>query len=105
MDENQWNKASEYALSKTKLSIFQDILVYFLLFPIVLLLYPLLFFTWNASSTGGIFQCAFISVVFLLVTQIPGLFLDWYKQFSLEERFGFNKSPKLWVTDKIKRTF
>ena len=103
MDENQWNKASEYALSKTKLSIFQDIFGLFLLFPIVLLLYPLLFATWNASSTGGIFQCAFISVVFLLVTQIPGLFLDWYKQFSLEERFGFNKStPKLWVTDKIK---
>jgi STE24 endopeptidase len=29
--------------------------------------------------------------------------LDWYKQFQLEERFGFNKSTfKLWFTDKIK---
>ena len=39
----------------------------------------------------------------MMVLQLPSLFLDWYKQFNLEQRFGFNKStPKLWVTDKIK---
>ena len=38
-----------------------------------------------------------------MVLQLPGLILDWYKQFQLEEGFGFNKSPlKLWVADKIK---
>ena len=32
-------------------------------------------------------------------------FFDWRKQFSLEEKFGFNKSTKaLWVVDKIKGT-
>ena len=32
-----------------------------------------------------------------------GLLTDWYKQFNVEEKFGFNKSnPRLWVSDKIK---
>ena len=47
---------------------------------------------------------AFISVAFLMVLQLPGLILDWYKQFQLEEGFEFsNKSTlKLWVVTKIK---
>ncbi len=34
---------------------------------------------------------------------MPALPLDWWEQFRLEERFGFNKSTlKLWISDKIK---
>jgi STE24 endopeptidase len=36
---------------------------------------------------------------------LPGLPLEWWSQFRLEEKFGFNKSTlKLWVTDHIKST-
>ena len=35
--------------------------------------------------------------------QIPGLIFDWYNQFILEEKYGFNKSTKkLWMLDKVK---
>ena len=103
MNEQQWIKTSDYTVSKTKLSIFEDLFGFVLIFPIVLYIYPWTFNTWSASSQDGVFECAFISVVFLITLQIPGLFLDWYKQFKLEDRFGFNKSTvKLWITDKIK---
>ena len=103
MNEQQWIKTSDYTVSKTKLSIFEDLFGFVLIFPIVLYIYPWTFNTWSASSQDGVFECAFISVIFLITLQIPGLFLDWYKQFKLEDRFGFNKSTvKLWISDKIK---
>jgi len=34
---------------------------------------------------------------------MPGLPFEWWSQFRLEEKFGFNKStPKLWFMDKVK---
>jgi STE24 endopeptidase len=50
---------------------------------------------------------AWAMAAFLLGTGIalslPGLPLDWYDQFRLEERFGFNTATqKLWWTDRLK---
>lgn len=46
-------------------------------------------------------------VVFILIAggllAIPGLPFEWWAQFRLEQKFGFNKStPALWVSDKLK---
>jgi len=44
----------------------------------------------------------FILTVGVLLS-LPGLPFDWWAQFKLEAKFGFNKStPGLWVTDKLK---
>jgi len=103
MNGEQWLKTSNYTIAKTKLSIFEDLFGFVLMIPIILFLFPWVFHTLSAASFNGVFSCAFISVAFLMALQLPGLILDWYKQFQLEERFGFNKSTlKLWVTDKIK---
>lgn len=38
-----------------------------------------------------------------VLLSLPGLPFDWWSQFRLEARFGFNQStPKLWLTDKVK---
>jgi STE24 endopeptidase len=38
-----------------------------------------------------------------VLLSIPSLPLDWYSQFKLEERFGFNTTtPKLWLIDRLK---
>ena len=47
------------------------------------------------------------SAAFLFATglalSVPGLPLDWYEQFRLEERFGFNTTTqKLWWLDRLK---
>ena len=40
-----------------------------------------------------------------MLLSIPGLPFDWWGQFRLEAKFGFNKStPALWVSDQIKST-
>jgi STE24 endopeptidase len=38
-----------------------------------------------------------------LLLSVPSLPFDWWEQFGLEQRFGFNRStPRLWLVDKIK---
>jgi STE24 endopeptidase len=40
-----------------------------------------------------------------VLLSLPGLPFDWWEQFRLEQKFGFNKStPALWITDKLKGT-
>jgi len=56
-------------------------------------------------STGS--GQAWSGAVFILLAGgllgVPGLPFEWWAQFRLEEKFGFNKStPRLWVTDKLK---
>ena len=42
-------------------------------------------------------------VVIFIILGLPDLPFEWFNQFRLEERFGFNKSSfGLWVSDKIK---
>ena len=103
MNETQWRDATDYTIGKTKFSLCQDFFSFVLFIPIIIFLFPWVFQNWDVTKAAGIFQCAFISVAFLLVVQFPGLIFDWFKQFHLEEKFGFNKSnPKLWVVDKLK---
>lgn len=103
MDEDQWGKASNYAIAKTKLSLWQDFFSFVIFVPIILFLYPWVFNLWDTTTESAIYQCAFISVAFLLAIQSPSLLFDWIKQFRLEEHFGFNKSnTRLWITDKVK---
>jgi STE24 endopeptidase len=38
-----------------------------------------------------------------VLLSLPGLPIEWWEQFRLEERFGFNKSTlRLWLVDKLK---
>lgn len=47
-------------------------------------------------------QAAFVLSTFLLLS-VPSLPMEWYSQFRLEARFGFNKSTVgLWISDKLK---
>jgi len=52
----------------------------------------------GAAWSGALFVVAAMDLVWLL-----GLPLDWWSQFRLEERFGFNKSTLgLWAVDQVK---
>jgi len=58
------------------------------------------------TKVDSVWWAAFVATALLNVLQIPGLFFDWHNQFTLEEKFGFNKSTKkLWIVDKIKGMF
>ena len=105
MDDETWTKTSKYSLSKSKFSRLQDVFGFLIFFPVFLYILPKVFEVWPVSKDDSVWWAAFVATALLNVLQIPGLFFDWYNQFTLEEKFGFNKSTKkLWVVDKIKGT-
>jgi STE24 endopeptidase len=55
---------------------------------------------WIGASAWAMAAFLFVTAVAL---SLPGLPLEWYDQFRLEERFGFNTTtPKLWWLDRFK---
>ena len=106
MDDETWVKASNYSLSKSRFSRIQEIFGFVVFFPVFLYVFPKVFEVWPVTKVDSAWWAAFVATALLNVLQIPGLFFDWYNQFTLEEKFGFNKSTKkLWIVDKIKGMF
>lgn len=99
-------KAADYTIAKTKIGIVD-------LFIGALVLLALTLFgglQWlsaqliSALGTGMTYQLGLL-MSFTLITGLIDLPLDFYRQFVLEERFGFNKMTlKLYITDMIKNT-
>lgn len=57
----------------------------------------------DALAPGAAWSGALFLVLCGLLLTLPGLPLDWWGQFRLEQRFGFNQStPRLWVADQVK---
>jgi STE24 endopeptidase len=105
MDPETYSKAVAYTLEKSRFAmlteVFDTLVLALVLFGGVL---PVLFD--HAASWAGP-DATWNHAVFILLAgvllSIPSLPFDWWEQFRLEEKYGFNKStPKLWVTDKIK---
>ena len=104
VDGPTYAKTVQYTLAKGRLHQLE--LIYNLCVLLVVLFSGVLprAFTSVAGSLG---ESAWAMAGFLLVTgvalSLPGLPLDWYAQFRLEERFGFNTTTqKLWWVDRIK---
>jgi len=59
---------------------------------------------WFRQTLGGAaWSMAALLFATGLVLSLSGLPLDWYDQFRLEERFGFNTTtPRLWWLDRLK---
>ncbi|MDZ4197522.1 MAG: M48 family metallopeptidase, partial [Candidatus Izemoplasmatales bacterium] len=62
--------------------------------------------SWMESITSSlIWQNLFFVGMYYLVTSIPDFLMDYYKQFIIEERHGFNRNkPALFWVDKLKST-
>ena len=105
MDAETYAKAGRYTLAKSRFGdvseVFDTLVLMLVLTSGVL---PALFeeaAVWGGpESTWN--HAAFIILAGVLLS-IPSLPFDWWEQFGLEQRFGFNRStPRLWVVDKIK---
>jgi STE24 endopeptidase len=104
VDEATYQKSVHYTLAKGKLDEIETTS------DTAVLLLVLLsgFLPWEFDLlTRWLGTSAWAAAVFVFVTGIalwlPGLPLDWYAQFRLEQRFGFNTTAqKLWWLDRLK---
>ena len=103
MDQEKWCETTDYSVAKTKFSFIENLYGLILFVILILYFFPAICNAWDLSAENGVLSCAFLSICFLLIIQVPYLPLEWYKQFRIEENFGFNKSSiGLWISDKLK---
>jgi STE24 endopeptidase len=104
MDRETFDKSVQYTLAKSRLGAWEQawrtMLVLALVSSGVLpRAYGAFVSEWGASGTA---QAAFL-FLFAVGLSIIDLPLDWYAQFHLEHKFGFNTTtPRLWWVDRLK---
>jgi STE24 endopeptidase len=104
MDEDTYRRAVQYTLAKNSFGQVELIYEAAWLFGWLGLglLPPLVTALLRGFGPSVWGQSAALWTIGLGLT-LPGLPLDWWSQFRLEARFGFNRStPRLWVVDKLK---
>lgn len=104
MDAPTYSKSVAYTLAKSRLGNLSDtwgtVVLLVALFSGAL---PFAFETYqNAAGNSAWAMAAFLFLTGLALA-LPGLPLDWYEQFRLEDRFGFNTTTqKTWWLDRVK---
>jgi len=97
-------KAADYTVAKTRLGIVAMLWGGVVLIGFTLLggLQALSVSLLGVTGPGTVHQIALVAA-FAVLSSLLDLPLDWYRQFVLEERFGFNKmTPGLWFADMVK---
>ncbi len=99
-------KAADYTIAKTRLKIALLVVNAVVLVGFTLLggLQWLSELLTPVFGVGMVYQLALVAAV-SIISSVIDLPLDYYKQFTLEERFGFNKmTPGLFFSDLIKHS-
>ena len=99
-------KAADYTIAKTQLKLVLLVVNAAVLIGFTLLggLQWLSITLISLTGPGMVYQIGLIAAV-AIISEIIDLPLDYYKQFRLEEKFGFNKmTPGLFFSDMIKHT-
>jgi STE24 endopeptidase len=104
IDEPAYKKSVEYTLAKSKFAEAED--GYNVAVLIIFLFTGVLPWAFHLFS-HGLGQSAWAMAAFLFTVgfalSLPGLPFDWFSQFRLEEKFGFNTTtPKTWWMDRLK---
>ena len=99
-------KAADYTIAKTRLKIVLLVVNAAVLLGFTLLggLQWLSMALFGVAGAGMVYQLGLIAAV-TLIGSVVDLPFDYYKQFRLEEQFGFNKmTPGLFFSDMLKHT-
>ena len=107
MNLDTYRKSVAYTLEKSRFGaiagVFDTLVTALVLFGGVL---PVLFAhvaDWGAPA--AVWSHALFVLFAMVLLSVPSLPFEWWEQFRLEQKFGFNKSTVgLWVMDKVKGT-
>lgn len=107
LDEETYQKSVAYTLAKARFALIDMTWSKVVLLAVLVSGILPASFAWLGEHWGhGVWSLAAYLLGIGLCMTIPDLPLDWYAQFRLEERFGFNTmTPRLWVLDRIKGAF
>ncbi len=106
MDAATYARSGEYTLAKGRLgsveAVYDAVVLLSLLFSGAL---PWLWARINVLAPGAAWSGALSLVLIMILLGWVSLPLEWWAQFRLEERFGFNKTTLgLWAVDHVKYT-
>ncbi|MBE2214154.1 MAG: M48 family metallopeptidase [Opitutaceae bacterium] len=106
MDPGTYAKSADYSLAKLRFgqweNLWETAVLAVVLFSGVL---PEAWAMWTGWLGTGAWAGAGFLVAVLLGLGLPSLPWEWWAQFRLEDRFGFNRSTqRLWILDRIKGT-
>ena len=104
IDPATYAKSVEYTLAKGRFHQF-EVTLDFLLLAVALLsgALPAAFHTWTGAFGNWVWASAGFLFAVALALALPKLPADWYAQFRLEARFGFNTTtPRTWWLDRLK---
>lgn len=104
IDSTTYAKSVQYTLARSRFGQVQELygagVLLVVLFSGVL---PWAFSAVERAIGGSAFAMAAYLFVVGFALSLPGLPFEWYAQFRLEERFGFNTTtPKTWWLDRLK---
>lgn len=102
--EDEYNEWLDYSMERRKIGIFESI--YSTIILLVFFLSGLFVKIANFSKTlsnNFIIQNLLFLLIYFLISYILSIGFDIYKTFSIEERYGFNKTTiKTFISDQIK---
>ncbi len=107
MDLETYKKSVAYTLAKSRFGavagVFDALVTAGVLFGG--LLPPLFGWVTGWGAADAVWSHAVFVLLAMVVLSLPSIPFEWWEQFRLEEKFGFNKSSLgLWITDKVKGT-
>ena len=104
MDADTRAKAVAYTLAKIRFAVIEEIYDALVLAAVLFSGFlAWLYAPFRDWHPGGAWSGALFLLAMGVVLSVPSLPFDWWGQFRLEQRFGFNKSTLgLWVTDRLK---
>lgn len=104
IDDKTYHKSVEYSLAKNRFDSWESVYDAVILGVVVVSGFlPWLFGAFQGLLGTGLWEQALTLVMIGVVLGLPTMPLEWWSQFRLEEKFGFNRSTlNLWVADKVK---
>jgi len=104
MEPETYQKAVRYTLEGSRFGSVQTAWDSLLLALVVLTGFlPWLYEAFTGLLGTGLWGQALVLFAVVMLLGLPSLPFEWYEQFRLEEKYGFNRSTlKLWLTDKVK---
>lgn len=103
-DDASYFKSVRYTLDKIKFGIIENAYSSVLLILIfVFAIYPILFYFFVGTLGESVWAQALAFSLISTILSLPELPFEWFEQFKIEQKYGFNKSTLgLWISDKIK---